>query len=148
MKAFAYFALIASCSAIRLDQSQKTVIENHGMHACDFVDDNGEEISTSLMPEYVQLSDEEPQEEAPAAEEAAQVEETPAEPAAEEEAAVEEAPAPKRKGKKVEHVQVTEARNLMANVNADMEMATAKVEQEAAARTKAFALSQQEPDSE
>ena len=48
----------------------------------------------------------------------------------------------KKKGKKVEHVQVTEARNLMANVNADMEMATAKVEQEAAERTKAFALSQ------
>ncbi len=25
-------------------------------HACDFIDDAGEEISTSLMPEYVQLS--------------------------------------------------------------------------------------------
>ena len=25
------------------------------MHACDYVDDNGEEISTSLMPEYIQL---------------------------------------------------------------------------------------------
>ena len=130
MKAFAYFALIASCSAVRLDQAQKTVIENHGMHACDFIDDSGEEISTSLMPEYVQLSDEEPQEEALATEEATQVEEQPAaeEPAAEEaaveEAAVEEKPAPKRKGKKVEHVQVTEARNLMANVNADMELAT------------------------
>ena len=24
-------------------------------HACDYIDDNGEEISTSLMPEYVQL---------------------------------------------------------------------------------------------
>ena len=45
------------------------------MHACDFVDDNGDEISTSLMPEYVQLNDEEPKEEAPASEEAAQVEE-------------------------------------------------------------------------
>ena len=31
------------------------VIESHGMHACDFVDDNGEEISTSLMSENVQL---------------------------------------------------------------------------------------------
>ena len=45
------------------------------MHACDFIDEAGEEISTSLMPEYVQLNDEEPQEEAPASEEAAQVEE-------------------------------------------------------------------------
>jgi hypothetical protein len=29
----------------------KSLIELNGMHACDFVDDNGEEISTSLMPE-------------------------------------------------------------------------------------------------
>jgi hypothetical protein len=29
------------------------VIEAHGMHASDFVDDNGDEISTSLMPENV-----------------------------------------------------------------------------------------------
>ena len=143
MKAFTYFALIASCSAVRLSEAHKTIIESTGMHACDFIDDSGEEISTSLMPEYVQLNDEEPQEEAPASEEAAQVEEAPAaEPAAEEAAVEEEAPAPVKKGKKVEHVQVTEARNLMANVNADMEMATMKVEQEAAARTKAFALSQ------
>ena len=28
------------------------------MHACDYVDDNGEEISTSLMPEYIQLQSE------------------------------------------------------------------------------------------
>ena len=69
MKAFAYFALIASCQAIKLDQTHKTIIESTGMHACDFVDDNGEEISTSLMPEYVQLNDEEPVEEAPASEE-------------------------------------------------------------------------------
>jgi len=32
----------------------------HQKHACDFVDDSGEEISTSLMPEYVQLRDDEP----------------------------------------------------------------------------------------
>lgn len=31
----------------------------HQKHACDFVDDSGEEISTSLMPEYVQLRDDE-----------------------------------------------------------------------------------------
>ena len=60
MKAFTYFALIASCSAIRLSEAHKTAIVAAGMHACDFVDDNGEEISTSLMPEYVQLNDEEP----------------------------------------------------------------------------------------
>ena len=140
MKAFTYFALIASCQAVRLTELHKSIIESTGMHACDFVDDNGDEISTSLMPEYVQLNDEEPQEEAPASEEAAQVEEAPAAEQETEQAAEEEAP--KKKGKKVEHVQVTEARNLMANVNADMEMATAKVEQEAAERTKAFALSQ------
>ena len=66
MKAFTYFALIASCSAVRLSEAHKTIIESTGMHACDFIDDSGEEISTSLMPEYVQLNDEEPQEEAPA----------------------------------------------------------------------------------
>ena len=32
----------------------------HQKHACDFVDDAGEEISTSLMPEYVQIRDDEP----------------------------------------------------------------------------------------
>ena len=31
--------------------SLASLIEAHGMHACDFVDDNGDEISTSLMPE-------------------------------------------------------------------------------------------------
>jgi hypothetical protein len=31
----------------------------HQKHACDFVDDAGEEISTSLMPEYVQIRDDE-----------------------------------------------------------------------------------------
>merc|ERR1719272_1174935 len=111
MKAFTYFALIASCQAIKLDQAHKSIIESNGMHACDFVDDNGEEISTSLMPEYVQLNDEEPAEEAPASEEAAQVEEVaateevPAEAAAEEEAVVEAPVAPKKKGKV--HAQVT-----------------------------------------
>ena len=45
------------------------------------------------------------------------------------------APAPKeKKGKRVGHAQVKEARNLMANSNADMEMATAKVEADAKAR--------------
>ena len=32
-------------------------MHNQAKHACDFVDDSGEEISTSLMPEYVQLND-------------------------------------------------------------------------------------------
>ena len=106
MKAFTYFALIASSQAIKLDQTHRTMIESTGMHACDFVDDNGEEISTSLMPEYVQLNDEEPTEEAPASEEAAQVEEQPTEEQAAETPAPEE-PAeeekPKKKVKKVEH---------------------------------------------
>ena len=31
----------------------------HQRHACDFVDDSGDEISTSLMPEYVQIRDDE-----------------------------------------------------------------------------------------
>ena len=43
MKPFVYLALIATTQGIR----------QHYMHACDYVDDNGEEISTSLMPEYV-----------------------------------------------------------------------------------------------
>ena len=124
------------------------------MHACDFVDDNGEEISTSLMPEYVQLSDE--VEEAPASEEAAQTEEAPAaeevaapaeeapaqEAQAEQAQAVEEAPAPKSKAKGKVHSDVSKARNTMASANADMDLATQKVEKEAAARSKAFALSQ------
>lgn len=59
MKAFVLAALFASCQAVRLDETHKTMIESTGMHACDFVDDSGEEISTSLMPEYVQLNDEE-----------------------------------------------------------------------------------------
>jgi hypothetical protein len=47
-------------------------------HACDFIDEAGEEISTSLMPEFLQLNDEEPEAEAPAEEAAAQTEEQPA----------------------------------------------------------------------
>ena len=34
-------------------------MHSQSKHACDFVDDHGEEISTSLMPEYVQLNDDE-----------------------------------------------------------------------------------------
>lgn len=46
-------------------------------HACDFIDADGEEISTSLMPEYLQIDDDEPAEaeEAPSEEAAAQTEE-------------------------------------------------------------------------
>ncbi len=43
MTKLTYFALIASATAIR--------------HACDYIDDAGEEISTSLMPENIQLSE-------------------------------------------------------------------------------------------
>ena len=59
MKAFVYLALIASVQSVKLiNQTEtkitnKTMIESKGMHACDYVDDNGEEISTSLMPEYL-----------------------------------------------------------------------------------------------
>ena len=47
MKFFA-LAIIGSISAYKMDQ--------HNSHACDFIDDAGEEISTSLMPEsFVQI---------------------------------------------------------------------------------------------
>ena len=47
MKFFA-LAMIGTISAFKMDQ--------HNSHACDFIDDKGEEISTSLMPEsFVQL---------------------------------------------------------------------------------------------
>ena len=47
MKIFA-LAMIGSISAFKMDQ--------HNSHACDFIDDKGDEISTSLMPEsFVQL---------------------------------------------------------------------------------------------
>ena len=45
MNKLTYFALIASTQAVNLIDK----------HACDFIDDAGEEISTSLMPENVQL---------------------------------------------------------------------------------------------
>ena len=42
------FALAVLATAIQLDQ--------HNSHACDYIDDKGEEISTSLMPEsFVQI---------------------------------------------------------------------------------------------
>ena len=59
MKAAVYLALVAGTQSLRLMSesssriTNKTMIEAHGMHACDYVDENGEEISTSLMPEYV-----------------------------------------------------------------------------------------------
>ena len=61
MKAFVYLALIASVQSVKLVNhsetkiTNKTMIESKGMHACDYIDDQGEEISTSLMPEYVQI---------------------------------------------------------------------------------------------
>lgn len=54
----AVIALISSSSAVTLVQNQNMHV--HQKHACDFVDDAGEEISTSLMPEYVQIRDDEP----------------------------------------------------------------------------------------
>ena len=57
--AIAVLALISSSSAVTLVHSTRemTNVQTGSKHACDFIDDNGEEISTSLMPEYVQLSD-------------------------------------------------------------------------------------------
>ena len=46
-------ALFASTSALKITQLNSNHSSNK--HACDFVEDNGEEVSTSLMPEYVQL---------------------------------------------------------------------------------------------
>ena len=46
MNKLTYLALIASCvNAVSLNE----------IHACDFIDEAGEEISTSLMPENIQL---------------------------------------------------------------------------------------------
>ena len=42
-------ALLATTSALKITQLSSN------QHACDFIEDNGEEVSTSLMPEYVQL---------------------------------------------------------------------------------------------
>ena len=55
----AVLALISSSSAVTLVHKtrESSAIQTGAKHACDFIDDNGEEISTSLMPEYVQLSD-------------------------------------------------------------------------------------------
>ena len=53
----AIIALIGSTSAVELVHKSVSHSHSRGRHACDFIDDNGEEISTSLMPEYVQLSD-------------------------------------------------------------------------------------------
>ena len=55
----AILALISTASAVQLVHRtrEQSNIQTSAKHACDFIDDNGEEISTSLMPEYVQLSD-------------------------------------------------------------------------------------------
>ena len=54
----ALIALTSTSSAVTLVQNLNMQV--HLKHACDFVDDSGEEISTSLMPEYVQIRDDEP----------------------------------------------------------------------------------------
>ena len=55
----AIIALISTASAVNLVHRTRETsnVQTSAKHACDFIDDNGEEISTSLMPEYVQLSD-------------------------------------------------------------------------------------------
>ena len=44
--------LLAGASAVTL---KKSMLMTSEAHACDYIDDKGEEISTSLMPEYVQI---------------------------------------------------------------------------------------------
>ena len=56
MKFQTYLALIASVTAINLRKmpvTELSLIQED--HACDYIDDSGEEISTSLMPTEVQL---------------------------------------------------------------------------------------------
>ena len=57
--AFAILALVSTSSAMTLVHRtrESTNVYTASKHACDFIDDSGEEISTSLMPEYVQLTD-------------------------------------------------------------------------------------------
>ena len=50
MKYFAIAALLAATSATRITQL------NANRHATDYINEDGSEISTSLMPEYVQLN--------------------------------------------------------------------------------------------
>ena len=53
MKTYTLLALFAGAQAHRLVHKES----QNAKHACDFIDDKGEEISTSLMPEsLVQLS--------------------------------------------------------------------------------------------
>ena len=56
---FAILALVSASSAVQLVHTTRETsnVQTGAKHACDFIDDNGDEISTSLMPEYVQLSD-------------------------------------------------------------------------------------------
>lgn len=55
----AILALISCASAVQLVHRTREAsnVQTSAKHACDFIDDSGEEISTSLMPEYVQISD-------------------------------------------------------------------------------------------
>ena len=56
---FAILALVSTSAAVKLVHRTRewAEVQTAAAHACDFIDDNGEEISTSLMPEYVQLGD-------------------------------------------------------------------------------------------
>ena len=58
MKALSIAVLaLTSSQAINLTKhitnTQDVQVGSKNMHACDYVDDNGDEISTSLMPEYI-----------------------------------------------------------------------------------------------
>ena len=59
MKSTIAILLVAASSAVQLEHRHResSNVQTSMRHACDFIDDKGDEISTSLMPEYVQLSD-------------------------------------------------------------------------------------------
>ena len=46
---------LAIAFLLAITSAHKITQLNSNHHACDFIEDNGEEVSTSLMPEYCQL---------------------------------------------------------------------------------------------
>jgi hypothetical protein len=57
MKSLIVLALLSTASAIRITQDVRANLDTQSKasHACDYITEDGDEISTSLMPEYVQL---------------------------------------------------------------------------------------------
>ena len=48
MKFYSLIAVVALVSAHKLNQSSSNNVKSHNHHACDYVDDKGDEIETSL----------------------------------------------------------------------------------------------------